>query len=323
MDKPIWMWSIFYCIVIALLIIDLGIFNNKSKEIGIKKSLWMSAFYILIALLFGLWIWSQLGFNSFAEYLTGFLVEKTLALDNIFVISLIFSSLSIPLKYQHRVLFWGIIGVVILRGVMIAIGAQLINEFSWILYVFALFMIFTGIKMFFISEKKIDINQNILLQWMRKHLRITQEVNDERFFILQADKNTKKSHIFITPLFIALIFIELTDLVFAVDSVPAIFTITKDPYIIYTSNIFAILGLRALYFCLASIIQRFHYLKYALALVLIFIGSKIFISDLIGIEKFPPIVSLLVTFGLLIFGCIYSLYKSKTIVASNANANSS
>ena len=317
MDKPIWMWGIFLCIVTILLIVDLGLFNKKSKEIGVKKSIWMSVFYILIAFLFGFWIWIRLGFESFSEYLTGFLVEKTLALDNIFVISLIFSSLSIPIKYQHRVLFWGIIGVVILRGIMIAIGAQLINEFSWILYVFALFMIFTGIKMFFISDKKIDINQNSLLKWMRKHLRITEEVNDERFFLLKADQNTKKSHIFITPLFIALILIELTDLVFAVDSVPAIFTITKDPYIIYTSNIFAILGLRALYFCLASIIQRFHYLKYALALVLIFIGSKIFISDLIGIEKFPPVVSLLVTFGLLIFGCIYSLYKSKPGIANN------
>lgn len=321
MNKPIWMWIIFFCIVIILLIVDLGLFNNKSKEIGIKKSIWMSIFYIVIAFLFGFWIWIELGFNSFAEYLTGFLVEKTLALDNIFVISLIFSSLSIPLKYQHRVLFWGIIGVVILRGVMIAIGAKLINEFSWILYVFASFMIFTGIKMFFISEKKIDINQNSLLKWMRKYLRITNEVNDEKFFIFKHDSNTKKAHIFITPLFIALIFIEITDLIFAVDSVPAIFMITKDPYIIYTSNIFAILGLRALYFCLASIIQRFYYLKYALALVLIFIGSKIFISDLIGIEKFPPILSLLVTFGLLIFGCIYSLYKSKPIVANNINTN--
>lgn len=313
MNKPIWMWGIFFCIVIILLIVDLGLFNKKSKEIGIKKSLWMSGFYILIAFLFGFWIWIQLGFQSFAEYLTGFLVEKTLALDNIFIISLIFSSLSIPLKYQHRVLFWGIVGVVILRGIMITIGTQLINEFSWILYVFALFMIFTGIKMFFISDQKIDINQNSLLKWMRKYLRVTEEINDQSFLIFKHDSNTKKSHIFITPLFVALVLIELTDLVFAVDSVPAIFTITKDPYIIYTSNIFAILGLRALYFCLASIIQRFHYLKYALALVLIFIGSKIFISDLIGIEKFPPIVSLLVTFGLLISGCIYSLYKSKPI----------
>ena len=311
MSKPIWMWLVFFCVVFILLIIDLGLFHKKDKEIGIKESLWMSAFYITIAFLFGLCVWSILGIQSFAEYLTGFLVEKSLALDNIFLISLIFSSLSIPLKYQHRVLFWGILGVIILRGIMIALGAQLISNFSWILYFFAAFMIFTGIKMFFMSEQKTNINDNTLLKWMNKHFRITKEISDNSFLIRKIDQVTKKSYVFITPLFVALILIEFTDLVFAVDSVPAIFTITKDPYIIYTSNIFAILGLRALYFALASIIDRFHYLKYALAMVLIFIGSKIFISYFLGIEKVPPIISLTVTFGLLFFGCIYSLYKSK------------
>jgi tellurite resistance protein TerC len=312
LSKPIWMWLVFFFIVFILLIIDLGVFHKKDTEIGAKESLWMSAFYITIAFLFGLCVWSILGFQSFAEYLTGFLVEKTLALDNIFLISLIFSSLSIPLKYQHRVLFWGILGVIILRGIMIALGAQLISEFSWILYIFAAFMIFTGIKMFFMSKQKTDINDNTLLKWMNKYFRITKEINDNSFLIRKIDQVTKKSHIFMTPLFVALILIEFTDLVFAVDSVPAIFTITKDPYIIYTSNIFAILGLRALYFALASILDRFHYLKYALAMVLIFIGSKIFISDFMGIEKFPPIISLGVTFGLLFGGCIYSLYKFKS-----------
>jgi tellurite resistance protein TerC len=311
LSKPIWMWLIFLSVVFILLIVDLGLFHKKDKEIGVKESLWMSAFYIAIAFLFGLWIWSALGVQSFAEYLTGFLVEKSLALDNIFLISLIFSSLSIPLKYQHRVLFFGIIGVILLRGIMIALGAQLINSFSWILYVFAAFMIITGIKMFFMSEQKIDINDNTILKWMNKNFRITKEISDHSFLIKKVDPITRKSCFFITPLFVALILIEFTDLIFAVDSVPAIFTITKDPYIIYTSNIFAVLGLRALYFALASIIDRFHYLKFALAMVLIFIGSKIFISHFMGIEKFPPIISLTVTFGLLFFGCIYSLYKSK------------
>jgi tellurite resistance protein TerC len=311
LSKPVWMWLLFICVVFVLLIIDLGLFHKKDKKIGIKESLWMSAFYIAIALLFGLWVWSELGAQSFAEYLTGFLVEKSLALDNIFLISLIFSSLSIPLKYQHRVLFWGIIGVIILRGIMIALGAQLISEFGWILYVFAALMIFTGIKMFFIPAQKININDNTLLKWMSKHFRITKEISDNSFLIRKLDPTTKKSYIFMTPLFVALILIEFTDLIFAVDSVPAIFTITKDSYIIYTSNIFAILGLRALYFALASIIDRFRYLKPALAMVLMFIGSKIFISDFMGIEKFPPIISLAVTFGLLVFGCVYSLYKSK------------
>ncbi len=311
MSKPIWMWLIFLCVVFILLIVDLGLFHKKDKEIGVKESLWMSAFYITIAFLFGLYLWSALGFQSFAEYLTGFLVEKSLALDNIFLISLIFSSLSIPRKYQHRVLFFGILGVVILRGIMITLGAQLINEFGWILYVFAAFMVFTGIKMFFMPEKKIDINDNTILKWMNQHFRITKEVSNHSFLIRKIDPLTRKSYIFMTPLFVALILIEFTDLIFAVDSVPAIFTITKDPYIIYTSNIFAVLGLRALYFALASIIDRFHYLKFALAMVLIFIGSKIFIADFMGIEKFPPMISLAVTFGLLFFGCLYSLYKSK------------
>jgi tellurite resistance protein TerC len=310
-SHPTWMWIVFLSIVLLLLVIDLGLFHKKDKEIGVKESLRMTAFYIVIALLFGLWIWKQLGFQSFSEYLTGFLVEKSLALDNIFLISVIFSSLSIPLKYQHRVLFWGILGVIVLRGIMIALGAQLISQFSWILYVFAAFLIITGIKMFFISEQKIDIEDNMLLKWMRKHFRITNEITDGHFLVSKIDPVTKKSVIFMTPLLVALILVEFTDLVFAVDSVPAIFTITNDPYIIYTSNIFAILGLRALYFALAVIIDRFHYLKYALAMVLIFIGSKIFICDFMGIEKFPPVISLGVTFGLLFFGCVYSLYKSK------------
>lgn len=311
LNKPIWMWLLFLGIVLTLLVIDLGLFHKKDKKIEVKESLWMSAFYIAIAFLFGLWIWSALGAQSFAEYMTGFLVEKSLALDNIFLISVVFSSLSIPLKYQHRVLFWGILGVIILRGIMIALGAQLISNFSWILYVFAAFMIFTGIKMFFIPEQKIEIKDNILLKWMSKHFRITTEINGNSFFIRKLDPKTNKKCIFITPLLVALILIEFIDLVFAVDSVPAIFTITNDPYIIYTSNIFAILGLRALYFALAAIIDRFHYLKFALAMVLIFIGSKIFISDFMGIEKFPPMISLAITFGLLFFGCVYSLYKSR------------
>jgi len=311
LSKPFWMWLIFLSIVLILLIVDLGFFHKKNKEIRVKESLWMSAFYIVIALLFGVWIWRTLGFQSFSEYLTGFLVEKSLALDNIFLISLIFSSLSIPLKYQHRVLFFGILGVIILRGIMIALGTQLISTFSWILYIFSAFMIFTGIKMFFMPKKEIDINDNMLLQWINKYFRITKEINDNSFLIRKIDPVTGKSHIFMTPLFVALILIESIDFVFAVDSVPAIFTITKDPYIIYTSNIFAVLGLRALYFALALIIDRFYYLKFSLAMILIFIGSKMFVADFMGIDKFPPTISLAVTFSLLLWGCLYSLYKSR------------
>lgn len=311
MSKPLWMWVAFFIIVITLLVIDLGVVHKKEREIGVKESLWMSGLYILIALLFGLGVWYQLGVQSFAEYLTGFLIEKSLSLDNIFVISMIFASLSIPRKYNHRVLFWGILGVIVLRAIMIGLGAQLIHTFGWVLYLFAAFLIFTGIKMFFVSHQTIDMQRNPLLLWMRKHLRITQELHDQKFVVHQLDPKTRKRTLYMTPLLVALIFIELTDLIFAIDSVPAIFAITKDPYIIYTSNIFAILGLRALYFALAAIMHRFYYLKYALALVLIFIGSKIFIADMLSLEKFPPLISLGVTFGLLAFGFIYSVYKSK------------
>lgn len=312
MSKPLWMWGVFLAVIIALLCADLGIFNKKDKEMGIKDSLRMSALYILIAFGFGLWVLYELGFQSFAEYMTGFLVEKSLSLDNIFIISLIFSSFSIPLKYQHRVLFFGILGAIVLRGLMIAIGAHLIENFSWVLYIFAIFMIATGVKMFFMPHKVVDINDNRLLKWMRRHLSITDSLHEKKFMIRKKDAKTGATKMFITPLLVALILIEFTDLIFAVDSVPAIFTITKDPYIVYTSNIFAILGLRALYLALAVVIERFYYLKFALAAVLIFIGAKVFIVDMMGLEKFPPAISLGVTLGLLGFGCLYSIYKSKT-----------
>lgn len=304
-------WIFFALIVFSLLAVDLGVFHKKAREISFKESLWMSSFYIFIAIIFGLWIGYIKGLDSFAEYMTGFLVEKSLALDNIFVISLIFSSLSIPLKYQHRVLFWGILGVIVLRAVMISLGVQIITRFEWVLYFFAAFMIFTGIKMFFISHEPVDISQNRLLIWMKKHLNITETLHNQKFYIYQSQPQSKTKKLFVTPLLIALIMIEFIDLVFAIDSIPAIFAITQDPYVIYTSNIFAILGLRALYFALASIINRFYYLKYALAAVLIFIGSKIFIADAFAIAKIPPVLSLSITITFFAVGIFCSLIKEK------------
>jgi tellurite resistance protein TerC len=311
MEKSLLMWGVFIAVVLILLILDLGVFHKKDREIGFKESLKMSAFYILMALIFGLWVWHIKGLDSFAEYITGFLVEKSLALDNIFLISLVFSSLSIPLKYQHRVLFWGILGVIVLRAIMIGLGVHIITRFEWVLYIFAAFMILTGIKMFFMSTKPVEISQNPLLIWMRKHLRITDQLHAQKFFVYQnvPESNTKK--VFVTPLFISLVMVEFIDLIFAVDSIPAIFAITQDPYIVYTSNIFAILGLRALYFALASIIDRFYYLKYALAAVLIFIGSKIFIADALNLAKIPPMLSLTITFTILSLGVLCSFVKEK------------
>lgn len=311
MQEPLWMWLLFFGVVFTLLVLDLGVFHKRQHAISIKESLLMSGFYILMAFIFGAWVWYQLGSQSAAEYFTGYLVEKSLSMDNIFLISVIFSFFAIPLKYQHRVLFWGILGVVILRGIMIGLGSELVEHFEWVLYIFAAFLIFTGIKMFFIKEKDTNLSGNPILKWMSKHLRVTPDFHDQRFFIQLVDEKTNRRKLFLTPLFTALVLIELTDIVFAVDSIPAVFTITTDPYIVYTSNIFAILGLRALYFALAVIIDRFHYLKYALAAVLIFIGSKMFIADLLD-TKIPAPVSLGVTFGLLAAGCVYSLYRSRT-----------
>ncbi|BBF79807.1 integral membrane protein TerC [Asticcacaulis excentricus] len=310
MDKPLWMWAGFIGIVIALLAFDLGVLHRKTHEVSIRESLWMSAFYIAIALAFGGWVWWSLGDQAGKEYLTGFIVEKTLALDNVFVISLIFTYFAIPPLYQHRVLFWGILGVIVLRGIMIALGATLVSQYSWVLYVFAVFLIFTGIKMLFVGDKHPDIGNNPLLKLMRRVFPISAGLDGQKFLTRQPDPKTGKWRTYATPLLVALALIEFVDLIFAVDSVPAIFTITLDPFIVFTSNIFAILGLRALYFALAAIIHRFRYLKPALAIVLIFIGSKTFIADAMGLEKFPANISLGVTLGLIAAGVIVSLIKT-------------
>jgi tellurite resistance protein TerC len=311
MGKPLWMWAAFATLVLILLVLDLGVLHKKQKEIGVKESLYMSAFYIVIGLAFGGWVWHQLGATSGKEYITGFLVEKTLAMDNIFLISLIFGYFAIPAQYQHRVLFWGILGVIILRGIVIAAGATLVSEYAWLLYIFALFLVVTGVKMLFMTDKPMDLNENVFLKWMYRTFRVTPVLHGQNFLIKQPDVKTGKLVWWCTPLLIALLLIEIVDLIFALDSVPAIFAITTDPYIVYTSNIFAILGLRALYFALAAIIHRFQYMKQALALVLIFIGSKVFVADLLGLEKFPASISLGVTLALLAGGVGYSLYKTR------------
>jgi tellurite resistance protein TerC len=312
MGKPLWIWASFFGIILFFLAFDLGVFHRKDHVISIKESVYMSVFYITLGLAYGVFVGYQMGIQSAEEYFTGFLLEKSLAVDNIFIISLIFTGLSIPREYQYRVLFYGILGVIILRGIMIASGSFLIHRFEWILYFFGAFLILTGLKLLFSKEKLVEMDENRLLKFLQKHLRVTKNFEGHSFFVMRPHpKQPNKIVLWCTPLFIALLMIEFIDVVFAVDSIPAIFAITKDPYIVYTCNIFAVLGLRALYFALADIIYRFHYLKYALALILVFIGSKIFISDLLGWDKFPARVSLLITVGLLFFGIVYSLYKTK------------
>ena len=310
LGKPVWLWAIFLALVLVLLVLDLGVLNRGQREIGVRKSLLLSAFYIGIGLAFGGFVWAQLGQQSAVEYWTGFVVEKSLAMDNIFVIATIFGFFAVPRHLQHRVLFWGILGVIVLRAIMIGFGAALVQRYEWVLLVFAVFLIFTGIKMLWSGhEDEGDLSQNRALRWMQRHLRVTDGFVGNRFFVRQPGRSGKLQ-LFVTPLFLALIVIEFADLVFAVDSVPAIFAITTDPYLVYTSNIFAILGLRALYFALAAILHRFAYLKPALAALLIFIGGKVIVAEILGIEKVPPMISLAVTFAILAAGVIVSLVKT-------------
>jgi tellurite resistance protein TerC len=309
LGKPVWIWLAFLAIVVTLLALDLGVLHRDDREIGVSESLWLSAGYITMGLLFGVWVWWYLGAGNGIDYFTGFLVEKSLSMDNVFVIAMIFTFFAVPRQYQHRVLFWGIMGVIVLRAIMIGLGAALVSQFSWVLYLFGAFLLATGIKMLVFADQKPDLANNPMLRFLRAHLRVTDAHHGNRFFVGVPDPATGKAVRHATPLFLALVLIEFADLIFAVDSVPAIFAITQDPFIVYTSNIFAILGLRALYFALAAMIHRFHYLKYALALVLVFIGTKIFLVNFVG--KFPPAVSLGVTLGLIGGGVLWSLWKTR------------
>ncbi len=311
LGKPLWMWLGFMALVVALLVLDLGVLHKGNKEIEVGESILLSAFYITLGLAFGGFVWWQLGSQSAVEYVTGFVVEKSLAMDNIFVIAMIFGFFAIPRKYQHRVLFWGILGVIVLRAIMIGLGATLVAEYAWVLYIFAAFLVFTGVKMLWWGDHESDLAQNPLLKLMKRRFNVTEQLHGERFFVRAPHPRTGKLVTFMTPLFLALVLIEIADVVFAVDSVPAIFAITTDPYIVYTSNIFAILGLRALYFALAAVMHRFAYLKQALAVLLIFIGSKIFVADLLGWGKFPAEWSLGITFLILAAGVVFSLWKTR------------
>ena len=312
LGTPSWFWLAFLGLVAALTIFDLGVLHKEDREMGIAESLKLSAFYIAVALAFGAWIWAERGADLGMKYYTGFFIEKALSIDNVFVISLIFTYFAIPAKYQYRALLWGILAVIVLRGIMIAGGAALVAQAYWVLYLFAAFLIATGIKMFFAGDKPMDVASNPAVRFISNHMRVTKELHAEKFFVRVKDEKTGRMALAATPLFLALVVINLADLVFAVDSVPAIFAITTDTFIVYTSNIMAILGLRALYFALAAMVHRFHYLKYALAAVLVFIGAKIFIADFVmGGDKFPPALSLGVTAALIATGIGYSLWKTR------------
>ena len=309
LGKPLWMWLAFLGIVATLLALDLGVLHRKQREIGARESLALSAFYILLGLGFGGWVWWYMGPTAGMNYLTGFVIEKSLAMDNVFVIAMIFTYFAVPREYQHRVLFWGILGVIVLRAIMIGLGATIVSQFGWVLYIFAALLIATGIKMWVFADKEYDVGSSPVLRWVRSRFNVTDRFHGNRFWV-RVPTGAGKTNLFMTPLFLSLAMVEVVDVVFAVDSVPAIFAITTDPFIVYTSNIFAVLGLRALYFALAAMVPRFQYLKYALSVLLVFIGFKIFIADALGIAKIPPVVSLSATFAILAAGVGYSLWRT-------------
>lgn len=304
----IWLWVSFLVLVLGLIVFDLGIVNTKSKIMTMKRSLVLSAFYIGLGLLFSLFVAYQFGKDAALNYVTGFVVEKSLAIDNVFVIAMIFGYFAIPQQLQHRVLLYGIIGVLVLRAIMIALGAVIVEQFEWVLYLFAAFLVITGIKMLFHGNEEQKLEDNKIIKWSQKIIKVSPNLDGDKFFTTINEGGKLKK--IATPLFLALIIVEISDLIFAIDSIPAIFAITKDPYIVFTSNIFAILGLRALYFALSSMVEKFKYLKVSLAVLLIFIGSKVFVADLFGLEKVPPIISLSITGLILGAGIIVSIIKN-------------
>ncbi|MGH1374950.1 MAG: TerC/Alx family metal homeostasis membrane protein [Alphaproteobacteria bacterium] len=318
-------WVIFFALVPFLLAIDLKLFNKGGDNvIGFRKSLILSGWYIIAGLAFGVLIWLHFGSERAMLYYTTYVIEKSLSLDNLFVMSVIFSAFSIPRVYQHRVLVWGIIGVVILRGIMIGAGAAIVHQFDWVLFIFAAILVYTGIRMMLVDDDDDvdDFEDKPLVIFLRKRFPLTKEIHGNRFMIKReqlsedekgAIKGTSK--FVFTPLFLALIIIEISDVIFAVDSIPAALAVTTDPFIVFTSNVFAVLGLRALFFAVENIINRFDLMKYAISFVLAFIGFKVFYNAFCNMYELhdyhvTPSMSLIVTIGALTAGFIFSAIKT-------------
>lgn len=300
--EGIWPWIGFNAFVLVLLVLDLGVFHRKAHTVSLKEATVWSIVWITLALLFNVGLYFLRGPDIALQFLTGYVIEKSLSVDNIFVFVLIFTYFNVRAVHQHRVLFWGILGALVMRGILIALGAVLLEQFNWIIYVFGVFLIFTGIRMGFQKDKDLQPEKNPLLKFARRILPVTDEFEQDRFFIRKAGK------LLVTPLLLVLIVIETTDLVFAVDSIPAIFAVTQDPFIVYTSNIFAILGLRSLYFVFANIIHKFYYLKPALAVVLSYVGLKMVLVD---IYEIPTAISLLVIALILSAAVLASIIRAR------------
>lgn len=299
MIDQIWLWVGFNVFILAMLALDLGVFHRKSHVVTFKESISWTVVWVVLALCFNLGVWHYYGSQKALEFFTGYLIEKSLSVDNVFVFALLFSYFAVPLQYQHKVLFWGILGALIMRAIMIALGAALITRFTWVIYIFGAFLILTGIKMILKREEEIHPERNPVVRWFKKLMPVTSEYRKDRFFVKENGVR------YATPLFVVLLLVEFTDLIFAVDSIPAIFAVTKDPFIVYTSNVFAILGLRSLYFALAGVMDKFHYLKIGLGVVLSFVGVKMLLGH--TQYKIDTLVSLGVVCGILALAVVASL----------------
>lgn len=305
MDNPLWMWGIFFTVVAVILLFDLGLLQRKSHTIGVREALVRSGFYFLLAMGFNTFVFFNLGRQPGYEFFMGYLIEQSLSIDNLFVFMLIFTHFAVPREYQNRVLLWGILGALLMRGVMIGLGTTLIREFSWVAYVFGIFLIVTGIKLLFAADEEPDMENNRITKFVERHFRVLPAYEGTKFFV------RKDGVVWFTRLFLVLVLIEISDLIFAVDSIPAIFAVTHDPFIVYTSNIFAILGLRSLYFALAAFLYRFEYLKYGLSIILVVIGSKMVVNHYFNSPIISTEISLILVVGVLAASAFLSLLKTR------------
>ncbi len=299
-----WWWIGFNALVLVLLALDLGVFNRKAHAVSVKEALGWSAVWVTLAIAFGVGIGLTMGRQSALEFFAGYLVEEALSVDNLFVFILIFGYFKIEPKLQHRVLFWGILGALLMRGAMIGAGAVLIERFHWIIYVFGAFLVFTGIRMAFGGDSEIEPESNPIIRIVRRFIPLTTQFRGEHFFVREPITRGGAARLVATPLFVVLVLVETTDVVFALDSIPAVFGVTRDPFLVYTSNVFAILGLRSLYFVLAGVIGKFHLLKYGLSIVLAFVGVKMLVSE---IWPIPIGIALSVVAGVLGLSVVLSL----------------
>jgi len=303
----LWLWAGFNLFVLGMLAVDLGIFHRQAHAVSMREAGTWSAVWIALALIFNLGVWKFLGPQPGVEFLTGYLIEKSLSIDNIFVIALLFAYFKVPGEYQHRVLFWGILGALVMRAAFILAGAALLDRFHWIIYLFGGFLVLTGIKMAFAPEHGVEPERNPVVRLVRRLMPVTAEFRGASFFVRAGGRRAA------TPLFLVLVMVEFTDLVFAVDSIPAIFAVTRDPFLVYTSNVFAILGLRSLYFLLAGVMHKFEYLKLGLAAILVFVGAKMALVDWV---KVPTVLSLGVIAAILALAVAASLFKARRVAAS-------